>query len=299
MVPSRQRTLPKQEYAQKVGGFTLIETAIVLITASLMLGFLLDMANVRINNARHDETKKRLAAINQKLQEFLAQDQRLPCAASLTTPTTAGTYGVEVNSIDPNIVGCDPVAPPGTFNATGPGGRVVRIGMAPVRTLNLPDNYAFDGWGSRILYAVTLTQAQAGFYVSGNGGVGIVDYNGATLITPPNRQDYALVSGGEENDGYYGMGGALRSNCTSASNKERQNCDMNTVFRYSEIVESTNPNNYFDDYVVYLSDNLNQLDDIPLGTTLPFERGGKTNCPYGWARVNPQPTGVFLYCKKI
>jgi type II secretory pathway pseudopilin PulG len=284
---------------KNTAGFTLIETAAVLITASLILGFLLDMANVRIQNAKHEETQQRLDAINQKLQEFLSQDQRLPCVSSLTDPVTAATYGVEIASPDPNIVGCDPVAPGGTFNATSPGGRVVRLGLPPVRTLNLPDNYAFDAWGNRIFYAVTLTQAQAGFYISGNGGIGVVDYNGATLITPPNSQDYVLVSGGEENDGFYGTGGALRSNCAAANPRERQNCNMDTVFRYSEIVDTSNLADYFDDYVVYLSDNLNKTDEIPKGTTLPFERGGKTNCPYGWARVNPQPTGVFLYCKKI
>ena len=74
---------------------------------------------------------------------------------------------------------------------------------------------------------------------------------------------------------------------------------MNTIFRYSARVDTGNPASNFDDYVVYLGDNLSDLDGIPKGATLPFERGGKTNCPYGWVRLNPQPTGVFLYCKKV
>lgn len=280
-------------------GFTLIEATLVMLTTSIFLGFLLDAASVRIQNAKYEETEKRILAINKKIQEFLSQDQRLPCVSSFTVPTTQQNFGREILSANPNILGCDPVAPVGTFNATSPDLRVVRIGMVPIRTLNLPDNYAFDGWGNRILYAVTLTQAQAGLYISGNGGVGVIDYNGVSLITPPNRQDYVLVAAGSDRQGHYSIGGTLNAPCTDANTRERENCDMNTVFRYAARVDNNNPATNFDDHVAYLGEITADVNDIPSGTTLPFERGGKTNCPFGWVRVNPQPTGVFLYCKKV
>lgn len=282
-------------------GFTLVDTAILVLVSSLILGLLLDMLKVKVQQDNREETRQKVEAINEQIQEFLSDEQRYPCAARLTDLPDQTQFGTEVLSPNPTILGCGTAAPSGTLNTTGPAPalRTIRIGMVPVRTLNLPDDYAFDAWGNRILYAITVVQSRSGIYQPGNGALNIIDRNGVNLMTPPNTLDYVVLAPGAMNQGHYSLSGQVSGTCAGGNTLERENCNMNAVFRSAIHLTMDDPAQDFDDIIAYPKDTPSGEDGIPKGTRLPFNRGGISNCPLGWIRENPQPTGTFLYCKKI
>ncbi len=141
-------------------GFSLIELALVMAVLAILLGSGLS-AGVEVSEARkRDETIKKLDAIEVALQNFVKGRSRLPCPANITTAITNANFGREqIAGTVRNITGCTAVANQifsvnvSTPVSTPPVSAVYGS-MIPVRTLGLPDDYAFDGWGRRIFYAV-------------------------------------------------------------------------------------------------------------------------------------------------
>lgn len=134
-------------------------------------------------------------------------------------------------------------------------------GMVPTKALNLSDDYAVDGWGRRIMYAVDVNlTADSGF-----ANVPITDIatnritvKDATFGTVKTASAvYLLLSHGKNGHGAYsGSGGATRfSNSTSADADELTNCHCNgsavdTGFS-ATFVQKPISVGAFDDLVVY------------------------------------------------
>jgi type II secretory pathway pseudopilin PulG len=109
------------------------------------------------------DTRGKLAAIQKALLEFRRAHDRLPCPADVTisitaAPTNGRAFGAEAlpwgtcysaSALTPSVNITDTLAD-GNITA-------VVMGMVPVRTLGLADDFAIDGWGRRIMYAVDAT----------------------------------------------------------------------------------------------------------------------------------------------
>ena len=127
-------------------GFTLLEMSIVLIIISIVsVGAMVVFAESLAASQSRD-TAAKLVAIQNALYEFRTANNRLPCPADVTLALTHANFGVEVagpgscssaNYVNTAGLSTDP-----------------REGMVPTRTLRLPDDYAIDSWGRRIMYAV-------------------------------------------------------------------------------------------------------------------------------------------------
>jgi prepilin-type N-terminal cleavage/methylation domain-containing protein len=82
-------------------GFSLLEMAIVLAIASLLMVGLLPSLTSQIEQQRRSETRKQLAEIQQALLGFAIINGRLPCPTTIADPANAG-YGEEAASCSAN-----------------------------------------------------------------------------------------------------------------------------------------------------------------------------------------------------
>lgn len=101
------------------------------------------------------------------------------------------------------------------------------VGGVPTRTLNLPDDYAFDEWGNRLTYAVD-TAGGTGItlnYTSGTA-VPVTDITGA--VAPSGQVSAVIISHGKDGAGSYSKAGAQNAKtCSSVSTfPEYQNCNF-------------------------------------------------------------------------
>ena len=124
-------------------GFSLVELSIVLSIIAVIAGGALSVGSARTKAAKYEQTAKKMEIIQKAVASYLAIRGRIPCPAVGSTAPTASTFGFESDTLaDPDD--CTGVSQSGT----------AWIGVVPVRTLLLPDEFMFDGWGRRITYAV-------------------------------------------------------------------------------------------------------------------------------------------------
>lgn len=119
----------------KKNGFTLIETAIVLLVVGLLLGGLLMPLSAQLDQRRIGETQKALQDAREALIGYAASRPTpyLPCPDK----TVAGGAGTANDGLED----------------VGPGGVcVTQHGNIPWATLGVSD---VDGWGNRLHYSVT------------------------------------------------------------------------------------------------------------------------------------------------
>ncbi len=136
-------------------------------------------------------------------------------------------------------------------------------GMVPTKALRLPDEYAFDGWGNRMMYAVDvrLTASNAFTNIPDNDQTTRMQIQDASDSVKNNRAIYVLLSFGPDGHGAYPrIGGSTRIFTGSTNTDEWQNCDCTatvaTAFDgvFVQKMGTQNPANAldtFDDIVVY------------------------------------------------
>lgn len=151
--------------SKKMGGFTLVEMAVVLVIIALLLGGLIVPFNMQIEQRQYTQTNKVLEDAKEALLGFAMTNGRLPC------PATAASNGIE-----------SPVGGGACTNNYN--------GFLPAATLGLNpvdgNGYALDGFGgvpvNRIRYAVTASLGNAFTTANGLKNAGVSNIGGATLI---------------------------------------------------------------------------------------------------------------------
>ena len=258
------------------GGFSLIEITIVLIIGGLLFALLADSLLTAQQQAKVDVTRERIKAIDEAIRNYSLLNYRLPCVARRNAAPDTTNFAVELTNCT--------AAPVGTETSRSAiGTNTARIGTVPTRTLNLPDSYGYDGWGTRFTYAVIESAAStATFNISqttGNG-IGVVDVATPpnSLITPARSLSYIVVSHGENKVGGFNIQGFQTIACNTTTN-EGENCDNDSLFRSTTITSTRIADaTTFDDIVSY-SGNFAEP-GIPSGAIVAFEAG----CPpVGWA----------------
>jgi len=177
---------------EKKAGFSLLEMGIVLLIIGMVAGSAAVLMNQQLENAQANETNQKMQVIQKTLLDFRRANNRLPCPANNTLSLMATSFGIEASN--PGI--CTE-ANQGTVENNNAKG-----GMLPVRTLNLPDDYAFDGWGRRFTYAADLRYTNTDGFTTFD-----VNAGGRLKINPD------LVSYNFGNTSFY-----LRSDTTTLGN---------------------------------------------------------------------------------
>jgi prepilin-type N-terminal cleavage/methylation domain-containing protein len=245
----------------KQKGFTLVEMAIVLMIAGLLLSAFLGVGSAQLQSSRISSTKQKQETIKLALINFISRNYRIPCPAIATLARGAVGYGVEALN-------------PGTCTGTNINGNVVS-GIVPWSSLGLSEENADDGYYHRFTYQVALlstntnsstiaglkgaisihtnTPALLGPTTNANptqnqtndctiGGFGVGDFNPCAAVV-------VIVSHGNNGLGAYNSSGIRNTLPSGADEIENTNDDSKFVIKdFSD--NTTNP---FDDIIIALS----------------------------------------------
>lgn len=273
-------------------GFTLIEIAIVIIIAGILLAFLGDALTNYLKNNRIETTEYRLEQIKKSLSQYLSINGSYPCPASRNLAADAANFGQGQPAT------CTGAAPAGT-NDVG----AVRIGAVPVRDLNLPDEYAADAWGNKFTYAVSENIANTTTpYDPADGRIVVLDSGGARIIPTaagavndgnPGAH-FVVVSHGESGAGGVSLNGAGVSVPCNAGALDGENCDhANRTFTITLV--NSDAAAFYDDYAIYQGQTEPNA-FIPPGMVAAFDNtvATPTGCPDGWTLFNPAVNRVIM-----
>jgi len=70
-----------ERHAARLGGFTLVEIAFVIVILGLLLAMIAGVAAALVGQQRREVTRQRLAGIETAIALFVSQNKRLPCPA--------------------------------------------------------------------------------------------------------------------------------------------------------------------------------------------------------------------------
>lgn len=254
-------------------GFTLIELAVVMIVTGILLAAFTYPYSIYQKNKRIQATNENVQTVTAAIGSFRGLHGRYPCPASFEASRGDFEYGRETACADETLI-----ATPGTCvngiclqesnrTVTIPGSPSVvtitprvRIGAVPFRQLGIDEGDIYDGYGNRIIYAVTERLGSTAGFDPNDGGIGILNEEGTSAIEPADSAHFVLLSSGPNEVGAYTRDGAHLP-CT-ATGADSENCDFesqaNAVFRASRLM-NTGDNTHFDDTVSFFTKN-----EVPL-----------------------------------
>jgi prepilin-type N-terminal cleavage/methylation domain-containing protein len=145
-------------YKSLEDGFSLVEMAVVIVILGFIIGALLLPLQAQRENTFRVQTENQLETARKALIGFAQANGYLPCPA-----TSRGT-GVFPDD-------------QGIANASNTSACIQQVGFLPAATLGIQpvdaQGFALDGWGNRIRYAVTQSNANAFVTPSGMRDVGV------------------------------------------------------------------------------------------------------------------------------
>lgn len=268
----------RQKYRK---AFSLAEMSVVLVIIGAIAASALSVAINSDYYTKKNETENKMIRIEEALAGFLKTNRRLPCPADGTLTTVDTNFGLERTGVNITI-NCTH-----NFNNSNPTTGVWG-GVVPVVTLQLPDDYMFDGWGRRINYVVdanfTRNESSTGVTCSGSGdncfrgdtagAITVQDADGGNRTT---EAVFVLFSNGENGHGAFPKNGGTRINgfpsgnpyrdaTASASeftNAKYNNAGADTAYsatfvmrdyiRNDDATAAASARTYFDDQVRYMT----------------------------------------------
>lgn len=258
----------------KHSGFTLVEMAMCLIIVGLLLSSAFYVYSLYLIKQQETKTLQAISIATSALYEFKNTRGRYPCPAPLLElKDTSPNYGRETDCADPNI-GTATIVPPGTclLGATPPnnyngicvesGPRVilgvnprVRVGAIPFRQLQIDEKDTIDGYGSRLVYAVTETMAVADTYKDTQAGIEIQDGAGNILSGGAQSVAFVVLSPGKNKNGAVNVNGIAQPCLTTATDIDGANCRDFTSTTNTQAIyvmdSKSSGTNQFDDIVEY------------------------------------------------
>lgn len=100
--------------------------------------------------------------------------------------------------------------------------RNIRVGTIPFRDMQLDEKDTLDGYGNRLVYAVTQDMAKVDTFRENGGGIRIIDSTGADLSNGPQSAAYVVFSSGKNGNGAVNANGI--ANACNGNGGDSENC---------------------------------------------------------------------------
>lgn len=253
-------TYYRQYGSKQQSGFSLLELSIILIIVGVLSAMGAVAGLDALKMARRVQTQNKLDTIEAALMAMRnnASSHRLPCPGDETIAKGASGYGDEADN--PGICAG------GSVEVNNTDGLTFAEGSVPVNALNLPEDFMYDGWGRKFVYAVDLSatefEAFSSIDIDDYCSITVKDAAGDSRTTIPNAPSgtnngaiYALLSTGENGHGGYNSSGS-RISAGSTNGDEQANCHCDSSASDTGATAS-----FIQKEPVY-TDNTNQFDDV-------------------------------------
>lgn len=212
-------------------GFTLIELAIVMAVAGLMLAGAMKLLGGQLDQSRLKATRERLQMAYDALVTFYVANTYLPCPADGSLASSDADYG----RAQPETSGsCAGVA------ATNQ--------VLPWRTLGLQEELSYDGWRQRLSYHVSAPLTTAGAAAPGDLAVrdGAASAPGSAELTA--AAAFVVASHGENGLGAW-LPSGQRKTTSGIPTHEAENSDGAAPFVDKALSQASGDE--FDDLVIW------------------------------------------------
>ncbi len=233
-------------------GFTLVELCVVIVILGTVIAMVATGYQSWQTEVRLETNRERVASTADRINDYKKIHGHLPQPASFTIPRGDATYGYEGTSF-PAAGTCTN----GLCAQNGVDSRKVLIGALPFRELNIPEEEAYDVYGSRIVYAVTEAATQDGFKEN-KGALRVQNEQNQDLFDVTGTDQFpgvfATFSPGKNRKGGFSMNGTAVAACSGTA-ADTANCDFLTGateanFRSNSYSEASS-NDYFDDIIAF------------------------------------------------
>ncbi|MFW0776928.1 MAG: type II secretion system protein [Rickettsiales bacterium] len=241
--------------------YTLLELSVVLVILSLMMAGALAMLTQKSRIDQMKELRIKMQAIEEGLIAYTKRSNTaaLPCPAPFYAITHA-SFGVANPSGCAGMTYDDPSSVAGTV---------------PVKTIGLPDSYAFDPWGNQFTYVVEKASATTNALTtnpissSGLGSITVKDTNDNNITT---TAIVVLISHGPDGFGAFIRKGTRKSGYSSNAMQQKNcHCDedgaddtYDSIFYAGQnTLDITDSEDRFDDIVIHF-----ERSSFPVGEDL-------------------------------
>lgn len=249
-------------------GVSLIELAIFLTIAGLLTAATITAYDSYRQQRVLSDTTAYLGIVNDAIGEYLKREGYFPCPASLSgnmnsDPAVAGK-GVCIGAVlDAMGTPIGSVSDIHRVPSSNPGTDYVLIGAVPFVDLGLKPNEVMDGWGNKIIYAVSEELADGTVPFDGDDNRGITVNSRLGYRFGAEYKSYILFSPGKNSVGGYNAEGTLVAPCADGGNDEQANCDYSDavfIAAPQDVSDDEDPaltrsyadtNAYFDDFFRY------------------------------------------------
>lgn len=176
---------------KKSSGYTLVELAIsTSIIALLAVGSLTIIAK---KNAAATllETHNKMEVIDQAIKSFIRAKRYIPCPALPRLSEANQNFGKSENMTTNGAVTVATIYNTSTHSCSN-NGLVQGTGAIPVKTLNLADEFAYDGWGRKFTFRTATSSGSEDDFTdtSFKGDIRIVDLSGHNKTNMENAPPY-------------------------------------------------------------------------------------------------------------
>ncbi|MDA1044912.1 MAG: prepilin-type cleavage/methylation domain-containing protein [Verrucomicrobia bacterium] len=222
----------------RVGGFSLIELAVVIVVVALLLGSVMIPIATQVDNRRYSETQQQLEHTREALIGFALAKRYLPC------PAISASDGHEDR--DPVTKGCKSVA-----------SNPKRVGFLPWVTLGVTPH---DAWGNLFRYSVDpdFARSDPDFFFALDSTGDIQIKASPTVDLTNDEIPASVLSHGKNGFGATSSAGIARFTPGTWSGHEKVNAtDFDEVYVRVRTENTAAPGGEYDDIVVWVS--LNQL----------------------------------------
>ncbi|NCY25574.1 MAG: hypothetical protein EBX37_12185, partial [Alphaproteobacteria bacterium] len=252
-------------------GFTLVQLSVLLAVSGVLLAAYLPGRDAGDFNSKVLATLYKLDKIEAAMQGFMAKNGYRPCPANGIYDVNHTFFGREAGASTTSTpvggcIGGIPAAPMGPDNGTSH----VFMGTIPTKTLDLPDDYAYDAWGRRFTYLVDgrvtdnkmcydMTTAQT------PGAIAVQWKDPSGTVIETENTFYAYISHGADGHGAWPPQGSTvagRINRNSLDPDTLTNAGVDSSFVYNTAIFSATKvkkdrTSTFDDLVYYHKDTRN------------------------------------------
>ncbi len=263
-------------------GYNLLQMSLALLVIGICIGAFFSVYTLYDKSQKIKSTDENIASAINKVQDYRNITGAYPCPGPLSVDRSDPNYG-HASKCQPTLAPPYPANSPngllpGTCGtAVGTKGLCVEqntvgalvnprviIGAIPFRDLQIDEKSTFDGYGRRLVYAVTESMTDKSKFDEKNGAIDIVNATGVSQTKPAGTASFVVISPGPTGVGGYMNVGSLYAPCAGAG-KDLKNCNAgfesgvsdSTTAIFVSIPISTAPGaNFFDDSIDYYSQNV-------------------------------------------
>lgn len=233
-------TLKNNKSINKQSGYTIVELSLTITILAIIASSGLAILSNQNAKTKREETAEKIKVIEKAIKSYVEINGHLPCPASPGANETSPQFGYSSAYSDTSN---ECLA---TGNATG---------MVPVRSLNLNDNFAYDGWERKFSYRIAKGMGSSFDFNDDSfiGDISVTDLNGfeKTSIGKPAPNNYGavyiIISHGPRGYGSWGKNSASPPNLPPESSREYENVNHTE----NKIYVQNSPTYLFDNIVSF------------------------------------------------